>query len=229
MPYAYAYALVKTRLYSHLRLSYYHSIIDSIDTRFIQYLSFYFSTSFPKIMFWLFTEVYKKIMSNDLRSKEMISPLRIHAVGLFQACSLFLTRKKKRKSCAFLLPSFWFTVFLFCHYCGVKRYFYDTGLKSKALWVLVAKHSCTFHTFSLTLRLDMVVLVFDLKWCALNSFQGNQNPWKVMGSLNSVYGELFKESISMIHVICGSHTASFCVQLVVCCSASCRSCFLTIL
>ena len=155
MPYAYAYALVKTRLYSHLRLSFYHSIIDSIDTRFIQYLSFYFSTSFPKIMFWLFTEVYKKIMSNDLRSKEMISPLRIHAVGLFQACSLFLTRKKKRKSCAFLLPSFWFTVFLFCHYCGVKRYFYDTGLKSKALWVLVAKHSCTFHTFSLTLRLDM--------------------------------------------------------------------------
>ena len=51
MPYAYAYALVKTRLYSHLRLSYYHSIIDSIDTHFIQYLSFYFSTSFPKIMF----------------------------------------------------------------------------------------------------------------------------------------------------------------------------------
>ena len=94
----------------------------------------------------------------------------------------------------------------------------------------MAKHSCTFHTFSLTLRFDMVVLVFDLKWCALNSFQGNQNPWKVMGSLNSVYGELFKEiSISMIHVICGSHTASFCVQLVVCCSTSCRSCFLTIL
>ena len=134
----YAYALVKTRLYSHLRLSYYHSIIDSIDTHFIQYLTFYFSTSFPKIMCWLFTEVYKKIMSNDLRSKDMISPLRIHAVGLFQACSLFLTRKKKRKSCAFLLPSFWFTVFLSCHYCGVKRYFYDTGLKSKALWVLVA-------------------------------------------------------------------------------------------
>ena len=51
MPYAYAYALVKTRLYGHLRLSYYHSIIDSIDTRFIQYLSFYFLTSFPKIMF----------------------------------------------------------------------------------------------------------------------------------------------------------------------------------
>ena len=102
MPYAYAYALVKTRLYSHLRLSYYHSIIDSIDTRFIQYLSFYFSTSFPKIMFWLFTEVYKKIMSNDLRSKDMISPLRIHAVGLFQACSLFLTRKKKaKKLCLF--------------------------------------------------------------------------------------------------------------------------------
>ena len=46
------------------------------------------------------------------------------------------------------------------------------------------------------------MLVFDLKWCALNSFQGNQNPWKVMGSLNSEYGELFIESISMILLFC---------------------------
>ena len=74
----------------------------------------------------------------------------------------------------------------------------------------MAKHSCTFHTFSLTLRLDMVVLVFDLKWCALNSFQGNQNPWKVMGSLNSVYGELFKESISMIRYMWQSYSFILC-------------------
>ena len=101
LPYAYAYVLVKTRLYSHLHLSYYHSIIDSIDTHFIpHYLSFYFSTSFPKIMFWLFTEVYKKIMSNDLRSKDMISaPLRIQlCCRLVPSLLTFPLEKKKQKS-----------------------------------------------------------------------------------------------------------------------------------
>ena len=32
----------------------YQSIIDSIDLLFIQYLSFFFSTSFPKIIFFIF-------------------------------------------------------------------------------------------------------------------------------------------------------------------------------
>ena len=35
-------------------LSYHQSIIGSIDIRFIHYLSFFFSTSFPKIIFFIF-------------------------------------------------------------------------------------------------------------------------------------------------------------------------------
>ena len=57
------------------------------------------STGFVKIMFWFFHRGMQ--ISNDLRSKDMISPGRIHAVSSFQACYNQLlkcwdTHKKKQ-------------------------------------------------------------------------------------------------------------------------------------
>ena len=40
----------------------------------------------------------------------------------------------------------------------------------------------------------MAVLVSD-QWCTVNLLKGDQNLCKVMGSLNCMYGELFKQII----------------------------------
>lgn len=147
-------------------------------------LKLFFQQVFPKMMFWPFKDVCKhqtlwhqKIWC--LPSEYMLSARSKRAS--------FSSLAKKRKSCAFLIQSFWFTVFLFFHF-GVKHCFHDTGLKLKALCI----------SFALK-KLDTALLVSD-QWCIVNLFQGDQNPCKVMGSLNSMYGELSKKIISKIQV-----------------------------
>ena len=76
----------------------YHLIIDSIGNRHTFYSIFkFFFNKFPRNNVLTFHRCMQ--ISNDLRSKDMIPPRRF-----------FLARKKK--FCASLLPSFWFTVFL---------------------------------------------------------------------------------------------------------------------
>ena len=67
-------------LYSHLRFHYYHSTIDSINTQFIQYLSFFHFNKFPENNVLTF----HRCMQNTSKSKDMVSPRRIHVVGSFQ-------------------------------------------------------------------------------------------------------------------------------------------------
>ena len=85
-----------SHLHFHAWIIIWLSTVSAIGTHFIQYLSF-FSTSFPEIMFWPFTDVCKFQMIWD--QKIWYLP------GGFSLL-------EKKKFCASLLPSFWFTVFL---------------------------------------------------------------------------------------------------------------------
>ena len=58
-------------LYSHLHFHYYHLIIGSIDTQFIQCLSFFHVNKFPKNNVLTF---HRCMQTNNLRSKDMICP-----------------------------------------------------------------------------------------------------------------------------------------------------------
>lgn len=120
-------------------------------------LKLFFQQVFPKMMFWPSKDVCKYQTLWDQKIWCLPSEYMLSA---HSKPASFSSLAKKRKSCAFLIQSFWFTVFLFFHF-GVKHCFHDTGLKLKALCI----------SFALK-KLDTALLVSD-QWCIVNLFQGD--------------------------------------------------------
>ena len=120
-------------LYSHLR--YYNNYINYNRQDWHTFYSKrkFGSTGFVKIMFWFFTEVckYQTIWDQGKQTWYCLGEYTLSA--RFKPSSLY-SLEKSDEAVPILLPSFWFIVFLFRHF-GVKSYFYDTVLKSKALCI----------------------------------------------------------------------------------------------
>ena len=69
---------------------------------------------------------FHRCMQNTSRSKDMVSPRRIHVVGSFRTCQLFLARKSLCLFTTIVLIH----RFRFCHF-GVSCYFHGSCLKLK--------------------------------------------------------------------------------------------------